>query len=50
MLSCAVIIAEQYSALVIDNAIVGCLLLHYDIAPDPKLKKYPVVDRHVPLL
>ena len=39
VLSCAAIIAEQYSALVIDNAIVGCLLLHYDIAPDPKLKE-----------
>ena len=48
MLSCAAIAADLYSASVLDNATVGCLLLHHDIAPIPRLKKYLVVDRRVP--
>ena len=40
MLSYAAIAADRYSASVLDNATVGCLLLHHDIAPDPRLKKY----------
>ena len=41
MLSCAAIAADRYSASVLDNATVGYFLLHYDIALDPRLKKYP---------
>ena len=41
MLSCAAIATDRYSASVLDNATVGCFLLHYDIALDPRLKKYP---------
>jgi hypothetical protein len=47
VLSCAAIVADRYSASVLDNATVGCLLLHQDIISDPRLKEYPVVDLRI---
>jgi len=49
LIACAAIAVERYSASVLDNATVGFLLLHHDMTPDPKLKKYTVIDHHVPL-
>ncbi|XP_060671362.1 MDIS1-interacting receptor like kinase 2-like [Ziziphus jujuba] len=39
--------AALYSASVVDRDTVGCLLLHQDTAPEPRLNIYPVVDRRV---
>ena len=47
MLSCAAIAAALYSASVVDSDTVGCLLLHQEIAPDPSMNTYPIVDQRV---
>lgn len=47
MHSCAAIVVALYSAYVLDNETVSCLLLHQEIAPKPKLNTYPVVDLQV---
>ena len=47
-LSQKILILCRYSASVLDSPTVGYLLLHHDMASDPRVK-YPVVDRHVPL-
>ena len=39
--------ATQYSASIDESAMIGCFLLLHEIAPDPRVKQYPVVDLQV---
>lgn len=40
----AIIVAEKYSTLAVNNMTADCFLLHKDVTTNPTMNMYPVVD------